>query len=96
MVPFRMGRHDQSAAEIPPVGNLPDARNGSASHLTDVFDRMGFTPQEMVALTGAHSLGGAHRTRCTLTSPPSLLREFNSTSTWRRVFVSVHVSSGLG
>lgn len=42
---------------------LPDATQAS-DHLRDVFYRMGFNDQEIVALSGAHSLGvsGTDRT----------------------------------
>ena len=35
---------------------LPDASKG-APHIRDVFSRMGFNDQELVALSGAHALG---------------------------------------
>jgi peroxiredoxin len=35
---------------------LPDGAQGS-SHLRDVFGRMGYSDQEIVALSGAHALG---------------------------------------
>lgn len=38
---------------IPPNGRLPDAAQGS-SHIRDIFYRMGFNDQEIVALSGAH------------------------------------------
>lgn len=47
---------------IPPNGRLPDAAQG-ASHIRDVFGRMGFTDREMVALVGAHSVGRCHTDR---------------------------------
>lgn len=42
--------------QCPPRGRLPDASQAS-QHLRDVFYRMGFNDQEIVALSGAHSLG---------------------------------------
>jgi len=39
-----------------PDGRLPDATKG-ADHLRDIFYRMGFNDQEIVALSGAHALG---------------------------------------
>lgn len=43
-------------------GRLPDAKQG-AQHLRDVFGRMGFNDQEIVALSGAHTLGRCHLVR---------------------------------
>jgi catalase (peroxidase I) len=43
-------------------GRLPDAKQG-AQHLRDVFYRMGFNDQEIVALSGAHTLGRCHLVR---------------------------------
>ena len=34
----------------------------SASHLREIFGRMGFNDQEIVALSGAHALGRCHAT----------------------------------
>lgn len=34
----------------------------SANHLRDIFNRMGFNDQEIVALSGAHALGRCHAT----------------------------------
>lgn len=61
LIPFRMGRRDQSRAGIPLEGLLPDASNGTGAHLKSIFARMGFSAQEMVALSGAHTLGRARR-----------------------------------
>lgn len=38
---------------------LPDASQG-AEHLREVFYRMGFNDREIVALSGAHTLGRCH------------------------------------
>ena len=62
-VPFRLGRTDEpDGSACPPVGRLPDATQG-AQHLRDVFYRMGFGDKEIVALSGAHTLGSCHRLR---------------------------------
>ena len=56
-IPWRAGRGDCLGAEgCPPKENLPDASK-NAAHLRDVFYRMGFNDQEIVALSGAHTLG---------------------------------------
>ncbi|MES1914381.1 MAG: hypothetical protein MHM6MM_006464 [Cercozoa sp. M6MM] len=63
-VPFHPGRSDAaSAAACPVQGRLPDAAL-NAKHIRDVFGRMGFTDQEMVALIGGgHTIGRCHRDR---------------------------------
>lgn len=40
-----------------------------AAHLRDVFGRMGFNDQEIVALSGAHTLGRCHMTRSGFDGP---------------------------
>ena len=63
VVPWRPGRVDAATgAACPPDGRLPDAKQG-ASHVRDVFSRMGFSDQEMVALIGAHAVGRCHTDR---------------------------------
>lgn len=64
-VPWRAGRVDSmDPSDVTPDGRLPNAYNGSAEkdvgHLRDVFYRMGFNDQEIVALSGAHALGRCH------------------------------------
>jgi len=62
-IPFRPGRLDKDDAKhCPPDGRLPDADKG-AQHIRDVFYRMGFNDQEIVALLGAHALGRCHTDR---------------------------------
>lgn len=59
---WRPGRVDAvSAAACTPDGRLPDASK-KAPHLREVFGRMGFNDAEIVALSGAHSLGRCHPT----------------------------------
>merc|ERR1711939_976808 len=73
-IPFRSGRSDAPAASTPekdsrfsPDGRLPDADKGgypeTAQHMRDIFYRMGFNDQEIVALSGAHALGHCHTDR---------------------------------
>ena len=61
---WRPGRRDYVEKERPPTpdGRLPDASQG-ADHLRSIFYRMGFTDQEIVALSGAHALGRCHKDR---------------------------------
>mmetsp|Transcript_33862 Transcript_33862/g.101982 ORF Transcript_33862/g.101982 Transcript_33862/m.101982 type:complete len:728 (-) Transcript_33862:124-2307(-) len=64
-----MGRVDaKSGAACPAQGRLPDAAQGAA-HLRDVFYRMGFDDKEIVALSGAHTLGRCHKTRSGFDGP---------------------------
>ncbi|CAM9706373.1 unnamed protein product [Choristocarpus tenellus] len=70
-IPIRYGRVDTKLpSECPKEGNLPDGNapfgDGSkdaASHLRRVFHRMGFSDQEIVALSGAHTIGRAFKER---------------------------------
>ena len=62
-VPVRLGRTDEpDGRRCPENGRLPDATQG-AQHLRDVFYRMGMNDQEIVALSGGHTLGSCHRVR---------------------------------
>ncbi|BAS79186.1 Os02g0553200, partial [Oryza sativa Japonica Group] len=58
-IPMKYGRVDVTAAEqCPPEGRLPDAGpRVPADHLREVFYRMGLDDKEIVALSGAHTLG---------------------------------------
>eukprot|EP01006_Ploeotia_vitrea_P022402 TRINITY_DN54813_c0_g1_i1.p1 TRINITY_DN54813_c0_g1~~TRINITY_DN54813_c0_g1_i1.p1 ORF type:complete len:296 (-),score=37.60 TRINITY_DN54813_c0_g1_i1:83-970(-) len=67
-VPFRPGRTDYPEAKNTPDGRLPDAKKG-ASHLRDIFGRMGFTDGEIVALGGAHTIGKCHKERSGFDGP---------------------------
>ncbi|KAF2312405.1 hypothetical protein GH714_034577 [Hevea brasiliensis] len=59
-IDFVPGRKDST--ESPEEGRLPDAKQG-ASHLKVVFSRMGLSDKEIVALSGGHTLGKAHKER---------------------------------
>jgi len=71
-IPMRYGRAD---AEGPAKeGNLPDAEapygdgaSDAATHLRNVFHRMGFDDREIVALSGAHTIGRAFKERSGVT-----------------------------
>lgn len=68
-VPFKAGRTDATdGSTSPPDGRLPDAAQGAA-HLRDIFGRMGFNDAEIVALSGAHSLGRCHTDRSGFVGP---------------------------
>jgi len=62
VVPWRPGRADKDIAACTPDGRLPDASQGN-KHIRDIFYRMGFGDQEIVALSGAHALGRCHADR---------------------------------
>ena len=61
---LRVGRTDSAVATTLPNGRLPDPDRGcpvaTTGHLRDIFGRMGFTDREIVALSGAHSVGRCH------------------------------------
>ncbi|KAL5603606.1 hypothetical protein FOVSG1_006356 [Fusarium oxysporum f. sp. vasinfectum] len=67
-IPYRPGRSDREAAACAPDGRLPNATKGAA-HLREIFGRMGFNDQEIVALSGAHALGRCHTDRTGFTGP---------------------------
>ncbi|XP_059453575.1 probable L-ascorbate peroxidase 6, chloroplastic/mitochondrial isoform X1 [Corylus avellana] len=58
-IPMKYGRVEVTGpTECPEEGRLPDAGPPSpADHLRDVFYRMGLNDKEIVALSGAHTLG---------------------------------------
>jgi len=61
-IPWRPGRSDKDVSACTPDGRLPDGAKG-ARHVRDIFYRMGFNDQEIVALLGAHALGRCHTDR---------------------------------
>lgn len=68
-IPWRPGRSDKpDGSYCPPDGRLPDASQGAA-HIRAIFNRMGFNDQEIVALSGAHSLGRCHPDRSGFEGP---------------------------
>ena len=67
-VPWRPGRADRDVSYCTPDGRLPDGAKGPP-HLRDIFGRMGFNDQEIVALSGAHALGRCHTERSGFEGP---------------------------
>jgi Peroxidase/Ankyrin repeats (3 copies) len=68
-IPFACGRTDaKDASACPAIGRLPDATQG-ADHLRAVFGRMGFDDKDIVALSGAHTVGSCHRLRSGFDGP---------------------------
>ncbi|KAL8128465.1 hypothetical protein V2J09_017620 [Rumex salicifolius] len=65
-IDFVPGRKDSKVSTK--EGRLPDAKQGSP-HLRDIFYRMGLTDKEIVALSGAHTLGRAHPERSGFDGP---------------------------
>ncbi|KAJ3018002.1 UNVERIFIED_CONTAM: L-ascorbate peroxidase 3 [Siphonaria sp. JEL0065] len=66
--PGRIDKEKPKTSEIPPNGRLPDASQG-APHIRDVFYRMGFNDRDIVALSGAHTLGRCHPDRSGYSGP---------------------------
>lgn len=67
-IKWRAGRVDADIDKTTPSGRLPDASQGS-QHIRDIFYRMGFTDQEIVALIGAHAMGRCHSDRSGFEGP---------------------------
>ncbi|XP_023529764.1 L-ascorbate peroxidase 3-like [Cucurbita pepo subsp. pepo] len=65
-IDFVPGRKDSKIS--PREGRLPDAKKG-APHLRDIFYRMGLSDKDIVALSGAHTLGRAHPERSGFDGP---------------------------
>lgn len=65
-IDFVAGRKDSLAS--PPEGRLPNATKGP-SHLRDIFYRMGLSDKDIVALSGAHTLGRGHKERSGFEGP---------------------------
>ncbi|XP_030464102.2 L-ascorbate peroxidase 3 [Syzygium oleosum] len=63
---FVPGRKDSMGS--PEEGRLPDAAKG-ASHLREIFYRMGLSDKDIVALSGGHTLGRAHKDRSGFDGP---------------------------
>ncbi|KAK9990143.1 hypothetical protein SO802_025128 [Lithocarpus litseifolius] len=66
-IDFVPGRKD--SMESPEEGRLPEA-NQDEKHLRDVFFRMGLSDKDIVALSGGHTLGKAHKERSGFESLP--------------------------
>lgn len=76
-IPMKYGRKEASGPDMcHPEGNLPagaapwPSGGDAAGHLRAVFHRMGLTDQDIVALSGAHSVGRAHPGRSGLCHKP--------------------------
>lgn len=68
-IDWRPGRVDYTDSSLtPPNGRLPLASKGP-DHIRNVFYRMGFNDQEIVALMGAHNLGRTHANRSGFDGP---------------------------
>ncbi|KAJ4715993.1 Ascorbate peroxidase [Melia azedarach] len=65
-IDFVPGRKDSKISTR--EGRLPDAKQG-APHIRDVFYRMGLSDKDIVALSGAHTLGRGHPERSGFEGP---------------------------
>ncbi|GAA5825026.1 hypothetical protein JCM5353_001150 [Sporobolomyces roseus] len=71
-IKWKPGRTDfVDDSKCPPRGRLPDGAQAE-EHLRFIFNRMGFNDQEIVALSGAHSLGRCHSDRSGFEGPWSV------------------------
>lgn len=71
VIPTRFGRVDatSSGASVESqVGRLPDGDKG-IDHLREIFHPKGFTDREIVALSGAHTVGASHANRSGFDGP---------------------------
>lgn len=68
VIPWRPGRIDGYDHNCTPDGRLPDASKAQ-DHLREIFYRMGFNDQEIVALSGAHAMGRCHTDRSGFDGP---------------------------
>ncbi|KAL0369268.1 UNVERIFIED_CONTAM: L-ascorbate peroxidase S, chloroplastic/mitochondrial [Sesamum calycinum] len=77
-IPMKYGRVDVSGPEqCPEEGRLPDAGPPSpAAHLREVFYRMGLNDKEIVALSGAHTLGRSRPDRSGWGKPETKYTEY--------------------
>jgi L-ascorbate peroxidase len=76
-IPLRLGRQDATGPDMcHPEGNLPagaapwPSGGDAAGHIRAVFHRMGLTDEDIVALSGAHTVGRAHADRSGLCHKP--------------------------
>eukprot|EP01064_Diplonema_japonicum_P018737 TRINITY_DN2742_c0_g1_i11.p1 TRINITY_DN2742_c0_g1~~TRINITY_DN2742_c0_g1_i11.p1 ORF type:complete len:305 (+),score=103.71 TRINITY_DN2742_c0_g1_i11:748-1662(+) len=66
-IPFYYGR--EAGKVCPPTGRLPDAAQGQ-DHIRAVFtEGYGFNDEEIVALIGAHAIGGCNKDRSGFEGP---------------------------
>eukprot|EP00581_Thalassiosira_minuscula_P019678 CAMPEP_0183727202 /NCGR_PEP_ID=MMETSP0737-20130205/25085_1 /TAXON_ID=385413 /ORGANISM="Thalassiosira miniscula, Strain CCMP1093" /LENGTH=267 /DNA_ID=CAMNT_0025958777 /DNA_START=17 /DNA_END=820 /DNA_ORIENTATION=- len=64
-IPTRFGRKDAASSSEgveSQVGRLPDGDKG-VDHLREIFHPKGFTDKDIVALSGAHTVGSCHADR---------------------------------
>eukprot|EP00486_Rosalina_sp_Unknown_P011157 CAMPEP_0201577670 /NCGR_PEP_ID=MMETSP0190_2-20130828/24150_1 /ASSEMBLY_ACC=CAM_ASM_000263 /TAXON_ID=37353 /ORGANISM="Rosalina sp." /LENGTH=311 /DNA_ID=CAMNT_0048009939 /DNA_START=71 /DNA_END=1006 /DNA_ORIENTATION=- len=86
-IEFKGGRSDANdGTACPAVGRLPDAALG-ADHVRDVFYRMGFNDQEIVALVGGgHAIGRCHPDRSGFDGPWTRAPTTISNEFFKRLF----------
>ncbi|KAG0231727.1 heme peroxidase [Actinomortierella wolfii] len=69
IINWRPGRVDGVEEDCPPEGRLPDGARPDPQHSRDIFYKMGFNDQEIVALIGAHGMGRCHKDRSGFDGP---------------------------
>jgi cytochrome c peroxidase len=57
-----IGQLSSTFVKMKLISRLPDGALG-ADHIREIFGRMGFSDQEIVALSGAHNMGRCHADR---------------------------------
>lgn len=61
-IDIKMGRKDNTDPNGDPAGQLPSA-TATAAELKELFGRNGYTTQDVVALSGAHTIGSARKNK---------------------------------
>jgi catalase (peroxidase I) len=68
-IPFRAGRKDADTVDASVEEGRHPAADQGCPHLRSVFGRMGMTDRDIVALSGAHTVGSCHADRSGFEGP---------------------------
>ncbi|KAI9018021.1 heme peroxidase [Phycomyces nitens] len=98
-IPWRPGRADAlTAKQCTPDGRLPDGMK-KQDHIREIFYRMGFNDQEIVALVGGHTVGRCHIDRSGFEGPwdeaPTIFDNEYFTALVEREWVKKELPSGV-